>query len=324
MKISYIMKAYIKVLIITLVASVCIGCKSKIDVAVDEQLSEIDSNVEIDANDVAWATGWTIYKWKLGALTSEPVHAIHLVVIGSDGEVKHESEIRKIPIHANRVLEPAENVRIAFKREGDSVSVNLGHGGVSSPETLEGLFDGYRWTSSRDWQTAGDLKIIASDGGQPQVGRTTTTDEQMKERGNRLYLRFVTRGTSEAEITSELAPDQQTVTPAELAATEQVRQKLKHIIIPYVFMKDLTLTECMEFFRTRAQKFDPEPDVNRKGVNFVIHSRPGEPDIGERKIKRLMLRNVSLGDALKHVCTATGVAYKVDGNIVVICDAPKN
>ena len=99
MKISYIMKAYIKVLIITLVASVCIGCKSKIDVAVDEQLSEIDSNVEIDANDVAWATGWTIYKWKLGALTSEPVHAIHLVVIGSDGEVKHESEIRKIPIH---------------------------------------------------------------------------------------------------------------------------------------------------------------------------------------------------------------------------------
>ena len=89
-------------------------------------------------------------------------------------------------------------------------------------------------------------------------------------------------------------------------------------------MKDLTLTECMEFFRTRAQKFDPEPDVNRKGVNFVIDVKPGEPDLGERRVNSLNIGKVSLGDALKHVCTATGVAYKVDGNIVVICDAPKN
>ena len=125
-------------------------------------------------------------------------------------------------------------------------------------------------------------------------------------------------------ITPGLAPDQQAATPAELAATEQVKQKLNHIIIPELNNYDLTLIDCVKVFRIRAQQFDPEPDVNRKGVNFVIHSRPGEPDIGERKIKRLMLRNVSLGDALKHVCTATGVAYKVDGNIVVICDAPKN
>ena len=80
----------------------------------------------------------------------------------------------------------------------------------------------------------------------------------------------------------------------------------------------------IELTRDALGKFDPEPDVNRKGVNIVIHSRPGEPDIGERKIKRLMQRNVSLGEALKHVCTATGVSYKVDGNIVVIYDAPKN
>ena len=117
---------------------------------------------------------------------------------------------------------------------------------------------------------------------------------------------------------------QQAATPAELAATEQVKQKLNNIIIPELNSYDLTLIDCVKVFRIRAQKLDPEPDVNRKGVNFVIHSRPGEPDIGERKIKRLMLRNVSLGEALKHVCTATGVAYKVDGNIVVICDAPKN
>ena len=44
MKISYIMKAYMKVLIITLVASVCIGCKSKIDVAVDEQQVDEQQN----------------------------------------------------------------------------------------------------------------------------------------------------------------------------------------------------------------------------------------------------------------------------------------
>ena len=113
-------------------------------------------------------------------------------------------------------------------------------------------------------------------------------------------------------------------TALSLAATEQVKQKLNNIIIPELNNYDLPLTDCVKVLRTYSQKLDPEPDVNRKGVNIVIHSRPGEPDIGERKIKRLMQRNVSLGEALKHVCTATGVAYKVDGNIVVIYDAPKN
>ena len=113
-------------------------------------------------------------------------------------------------------------------------------------------------------------------------------------------------------------------TALSLAATEQVKQKLNNIIIPEINCGALPLTDCVNVLRRYAQKLDPEPDVNRKGVNIVIHSRPGEPDIGERKINRLMLRNASLGDALKHVCTATGVSYKVDGNIVVICDAPKN
>ena len=113
-------------------------------------------------------------------------------------------------------------------------------------------------------------------------------------------------------------------TALSLAATEQVKQKLNNIIIPEINCGALPLTDCVNVLRRYAQKLDPEPDVNRKGVNIVIHSRPGEPDIGERKIKRLMQRNVSLGEALKHVCTATGVAYKVDGNIVVIYDAPKN
>ena len=113
-------------------------------------------------------------------------------------------------------------------------------------------------------------------------------------------------------------------TALSLAATEQVKQKLNNIIIPEINCGALPLTDCVNVLRRYAQKLDPEPDVNRKGVNIVIHSRPGEPDIGERKINRLMLRNASLGDALKHVCTATGVSYKVDGNIVVIYDAPKN
>ena len=117
---------------------------------------------------------------------------------------------------------------------------------------------------------------------------------------------------------------QQAATPAELAATEQVKQKLNHIIIPELNNYDLPLTDCVKVLRIRAQQFDPEPDVNRKGVNFVIDVKPGEPDLGERRVNSLNIGEVSLGDALKHVCTATGVSYKVDGNIVVIYDAPKN
>ena len=113
-------------------------------------------------------------------------------------------------------------------------------------------------------------------------------------------------------------------TALSLAATEQVKQKLNNIIIPELNNYDLPLTDCVKVLRTYAQKLDPEPDVNRKGVNFVIDVKPGEPDLGERRVNSLNIGKVSLGDALKHVCTATGVAYKVDGNIVVICDAPKN
>ena len=321
------MKAYMKVLIITLVASVCIGCKSKM--GVDEQRIEIDANVEIDANDVVWATGWTVYKWKFGTLTSEPVDAIHLVVIGPDGEVKSEKEFLSDSgnPHGPEGFDPEQHLRIAFKREGpSSLLVKISDGTVSTVRTLDSqaLFDGYIWSQSPDWPMAGDLKILASDGGPRTQEQRATTIGQMYEQGTRLCLRFLTRETSEAEITTGLASDQQAATPADLAAAAQVKQKLNHIRIRHVFMENLTLTECVDVFRRRAQKSDLEPDVNLKGVKIVIDAKPGEPDIGERRINSLELHSGYLGDRLKRFCISAGVAFKVDGDTVVIYDSPKN
>ena len=104
--------------------------------------------------------------------------------------------------------------------------------------------------------------------------------------------------------------------PQFLVLPQTARHRRRLCADQLIFRIDLT--------RDALGKFDPEPDVNRKGVNFVIDVKPGEPDLGELRVNSLNIGKVSLGEALKHVCTATGVSYKVDGNIVVIYDAPKN
>jgi general secretion pathway protein D len=112
-----------------------------------------------------------------------------------------------------------------------------------------------------------------------------------------------------------------------------ITAKLRSIIIPQIKFEDTTVEEAVDFLRLRASELDKSTtDPATKGVNFVIR-RPnkaaaGAPDTGldpsataplggvaepgTLRIKELRLRNVPLAVALKYICDATKLRYKID------------
>ena len=166
-------------------ALLCTGCDSETKVAAKAR------PVAIDADDVAWATDWSIFKWRLGALTSEPVRSIQIVVVGSDGGVIREAA----SVGYSELLEQNKHVTIAFKKEASFVSVRLRYGGSSVSTKLEGFFEGPNWGTSGEFGVAGDLVAVATNANQMPA----TTEALLKLPGDKLCLRLITQETNEAE-----------------------------------------------------------------------------------------------------------------------------
>ena len=116
-----------------------------------------------------------------------------------------------------------------------------------------------------------------------------------------------------------------------------LQEKLRRIIIPNLAFDDITVEEAVDFLRLRAAELDTlETDSNLKGMNFVIR-RPNTSSDGAAagaaaesggmtagaspgalRIKSLRLTNIPIGEALKHICEATKLRYKVDDYAVTL------
>ena len=119
-------------------------------------------------------------------------------------------------------------------------------------------------------------------------------------------------------------------------------EKLRRIIIPKIDFEDTSVEEAIDFLRLRSVELDIlELDPDKKGINFVIR-RPkssslgggeaggldaaaaggaallGGGDPGAARISELRLRNVPLVVALKYICDATKLRYKVDDYAVTL------
>nr|MDP0503913.1 type II and III secretion system protein [Verrucomicrobiota bacterium JB025] len=127
----------------------------------------------------------------------------------------------------------------------------------------------------------------------------------------------------------------------ETAGVAYITEKLRKIIIPRIDFEDTTVEEAIDFLRLRAAELDTlELDPARKGVNFVIR-RPraaalgggdagfdlgdgggalgtAEADPNTLRIPELRVRNVPLAQALKYICDATKLRYKVDDFAVTL------
>lgn len=118
-----------------------------------------------------------------------------------------------------------------------------------------------------------------------------------------------------------------------------ITEKLRRIVIPRIDFEDTTVEEAIAFLRQRAAELDTlELDPAKKGVNFVVR-RPRAaaatadaglaPGLGEAlplagsdpnalRIPELRVRNVPLAVALKYICDATKLRYKVDDYSVAL------
>ncbi|MES2995591.1 MAG: Amuc_1098 family type IV pilus outer membrane protein [Verrucomicrobiota bacterium] len=117
-----------------------------------------------------------------------------------------------------------------------------------------------------------------------------------------------------------------------------ITEKLRSIIIPRIDFEDTTVEEAVEFLRQRAAELDTtELDPAKKGINFVVRrprpaiggaaepgaetaegALPATSDLGSLRINQLRLRNVPLAVALKFICDATRLRYKVDDFAVTL------
>ncbi len=122
-----------------------------------------------------------------------------------------------------------------------------------------------------------------------------------------------------------------------------ITEKLRRIIIPRIDFENTTVEEAIEFLRLRSAELDTlELDPTRKGVNFVVRRPRNAPgaeagaeagvnageaadglpaaggDPGSLRIPELRVRNVPLAVALKYICDATKLRYKVDDFAVTL------
>jgi hypothetical protein len=116
-----------------------------------------------------------------------------------------------------------------------------------------------------------------------------------------------------------------------------INEKLRRIILPNIAFDDITVEEAVDFLRLRAAELDTlETEPARKGMNFVIRKPNTSGDgaaagaaaeggalaavssPGTLRIKSLRLTNVPIGQALKYICDATKLRYKVDDYAVTL------
>ncbi len=143
-------------------------------------------------------------------------------------------------------------------------------------------------------------------------------------------------------------PDENPVAPPPVDPNKQdefgvayITEKLRRIIIPSINFEDTTVEDAIEFLRQRSAELDKlEIDPAKKGVNFVVRAPSsagggggdagleaalgdaaaglagGDP--GSLRIDELRVRNVPLEVALKYICDATKLRYKIDNYAVTL------
>ena len=112
---------------------------------------------------------------------------------------------------------------------------------------------------------------------------------------------------------------------------EPIARKLREIVFPNIDFEDTLLDEALDFLRLRSRELDNnENDPAKKGVSFVVVTSrelakaapiaEGTTDKVAKgpRIESLRLRNIPLGEALKHICEATGTRFEIDGQVVKI------
>ena len=103
--------------------------------------------------------------------------------------------------------------------------------------------------------------------------------------------------------------------------TTAIEDKMNSIILPSVNFENITVQEAFKSLQQSSLELDTTSKYNYlKGVDFVF----GSEGIAERKIHSLKLRNAPIAEALRQICTATNLKFKIYKEGVIILPREKD
>ena len=135
----------------------------------------------------------------------------------------------------------------------------------------------------------------------------------------------------------------------ERSIEQSIEKRMKEMMLPSIaFRPPATIIDAVDFFRQASKDFDrPEIPVDQRGFNFILTLNKaltggGEAAGGENnnenafgaaveenatdgavpQIPNIAASNLSLWEALDHVCKQVGFKFKVQGSVVMVM--PKN
>lgn len=100
-----------------------------------------------------------------------------------------------------------------------------------------------------------------------------------------------------------------------------VSEKVSEIVIPAIYLEDVSLAEAIDFLRQQTVALDPEPDPTKKGINMVIDLGGPDSEVAQqiRAIRfNLNLKNVPLSVALDYITDATRTVVVTQAHALAI------
>jgi hypothetical protein len=98
--------------------------------------------------------------------------------------------------------------------------------------------------------------------------------------------------------------------------TSVVSAKLSQIRLPNINFENITIYDAIDYLRLRsAEMHMGENDPKLKGINFVVYVPEG---MEISVVDELRLRDVSIEEALKEICSKTGMRYELDSYSVIL------
>jgi len=102
-----------------------------------------------------------------------------------------------------------------------------------------------------------------------------------------------------------------------------LQAKLERLVIPELAFDQADIAEVVKFLDQVCMKLDKESSAGNKGVNFILRLKnPNEAQTKMPKVT-LMLKNISVIDAVKYITEVAGLQYKIEENAVVIEEKAK-
>jgi len=172
-------------------------------------------------------------------------------------------------------------------------------------------------------QGVGEIQTWTSRDGKTIQAKFIRTEDDavvIEKDGNSFAIPFAKLAPGSVELAKKLHGN--TGGAPTVGGAAMITNKLQQIIIPKIEFKGTPVKEAFNFLHQRSVELDTlEADSNRKGVKFVFRksTTPDKAvDIDSLLVGGLNLAHIPLGDALKYICAATMLHYKIEDSQVTL------